>query len=698
MHGTKHAFELIWQAYSGEAAWQAVSDLSRFHRIQASPGFRQAAQWIHQSLGSYGLDAEIFSFPADNSTQSWSWGSFQEWECTEARLHLLASEDRAEDQGHSSQTLLADFRADPISLIQRSTSFDGEAEVVLLKDGIEESDYDGLDVAGKVVLSRGELRRVWELAVKERGAIGILFDGMRPVPHVRPEGDLADVRQYTSFWWQPGDTKCFGFVLTPRQGQTLRRMLKEAETPVRIRSRVASRLYDGALEVVSAAIPGETDEEIIVVAHLCHPQPSANDNASGAAAALETARTLHALIAKGSLTRPKRTIRFLWLAEMTGTIVYLAAREDALDRMIAGINLDMVGEDQNQTGSVWLIERPPDAAASFAPELLARLRDAMPGLEGMTDISPSHTGIGAIPLYRQAEVPFSGGSDHYIFSDPTVGVPTPMLIQWPDRFYHTAADTPDRTDPQSLARAGSLAAAYTYWLATAGANEATWLGHEMVARFKSQLIQTAQAIVAEAASKEDAEAMANEATSSNCGHGMVQAIHTLDQKLAYLLDRQKAALGTLQRLAPVECPVADLQAEVERVANHELAWAKGVVDLRAAATGLDTLPELPPRILSEDEQQAASLVPTRKVRGPIPLSQHLHRLGKEDRDAWQNLLKARKGRAAYTLTILALYWADGTRSVLDIADLVEMETGKRDVKVHLAFFRLLEKLQFVAFV
>ena len=36
----------IWQAFSGEGAWQTVTDLSRFHRIQASPGFRQAVRYL----------------------------------------------------------------------------------------------------------------------------------------------------------------------------------------------------------------------------------------------------------------------------------------------------------------------------------------------------------------------------------------------------------------------------------------------------------------------------------------------------------------------------------------------------------------------------------------------------------------------------------------------------------------------------
>ena len=673
---SRQVSELIWQTFSGEAAWQVVSDLSRFHRIQASPGYRQAAHLLHQRLTQEGLQAEILSYPADEETQFWAWPSFQEWDCTAAELHLVAPEDKA--------GVLADFRACPISLIQRSTPFEGDAEVVVLKDGEEEADYDELDVAGKVVLTRGDIHRVRQLAVEQRGALGILFDGMRPVTPVRPVGDLADIRQYTSFWWQPGATRCFGFVLTPRQGQAMRQLLEEADEPVQVRARVDSRLYDGEMEVVEAIIPGETDEQVLVVAHLCHPLPSANDNASGAAAAFEAARALQSLITSERLPGPRRTIRFLWMPEMTGTFAFLAQHEQELSQYVAGINLDMVGEDQEQTGSSWLIERPPEAAASFAPELLACLRDDLPGLKGMVDVAPSHTGLGAFPLYRQAEVPFSGGSDHYILSDPSVGVPTPMFIQWPDRFYHTSADTPDRTDPRSLARAGALAATYAYWVACAGAAEANWLGYEMVARFKAQAIEAAQKAAGEALEQDDGESLA-------------RTMAGLDRRLAYLLGRQKAALQTLERIATTDCIIPELQAEAEQALYHELAWTQSAVNLRAAELGLDALPAPQPPDLSEEEQEADKLIPARLMRGPVPLGQLLHRLDEDSQEQWRQLIKARKGGAHYTLSALALYWADGVRSVLEIADLIELEAGKRDVELLLLYLRLLEQLGFIEF-
>jgi hypothetical protein len=143
--------------------------------------------------------------------------------------------------------------------------------------------------------------------------------------------------------------------------------------------------------------------------------------------------------------------------------------------------------------------------------------------------------------------------------------------------------------------------------------------------------------------------------------------------------------------------LADLQAEAEQAVARELSWARGGVDLHAAALGLEALPIIPPRKLSEEEDQAAGLIPGRQVRGPIPLEQHLPRLGQEDREAWRALLKDRKGWAHYTQTSLALYWADGACSVLDISGLVELETGQQDLELLLTYFSLLEKLGFVSF-
>src|SRR5262249_50892127 len=160
-------------------------------------------------------------------------------------------------------------------------------------------------------------------------------------------------------------------------------------------------------------------------------QPGANDNASGAAATLECARVLAALARRGAWPEPRRSVRMLWMPEFTGTYAWQALRQDRVGETVAAVNLDMVGEAQADCGGAFLLERSALFLGWFADELLGRIRTA--SQDWVRDFS----GAGHYSLARLADVPYSGGSDHALWLDPAAGVPCPMLIQWPDRYYHS---------------------------------------------------------------------------------------------------------------------------------------------------------------------------------------------------------------------------------------------------------------------
>jgi aminopeptidase YwaD len=297
------ALDLIRTECSGQAALNFVGDISRCHRIQASPGFRQAAHYVLDTLTAWGVQAELLTFAANHATSYWGERMFQEWQTKLGTLHLI------EPAGEACK--LADYRDVPLSLLPRSSRFEGECELVVLNTGEERGDYTGLDVSGKIVLTSGNVMRVYSLAVETFGAAGILFDGMRSLEPVCPPMALPDAIQYTSFWWSSEDKPCFGFALSPRRGQWLRQLVRQQAAEgkaVRVRARVDAELYDGSIEDVVALIPGSGEQEVVVVSHLCHPAPCANDNASGAAAAMEAAHALYHLIESGALPRPPRSI------------------------------------------------------------------------------------------------------------------------------------------------------------------------------------------------------------------------------------------------------------------------------------------------------------------------------------------------------------------------------------------------------
>ena len=659
--------KVVGAEVSGEAAKQHVARIIQHHRIQASPGIRAAAHDVLNILQRSGIAAEIMVAPAREGVRFWGQHMFQEWEGRSASLHIVSPPEEA--------AKLCDFREIPISLIQRSIATPPvDAELVWLNDGTELAHYEGLDVENKIVLTSGRLDRVRDLAVEQFGAMGIVFYGMRDFAPVRPEMDLPDARQYTSFWWFGGEKRCFGFVLSPRRGEALRRLVTQralkGQDPVIVRAVVDSRFCDGEMEIVSACLPGETDEEVVVVAHLCHPRPSANDNASGCGAALEAAQALHSLITSGRLPTPKRSIRFLWLPEMTGTYAYLATNEARLPGMVAGVNLDMVGEDQDKCGSVWIVEYPPEAMPSFAGDLMVRVRDEL-----SVDLS-NLAGNQRYATFRQGVSPFSGGSDHYIFSDPTFGVPTPMLIQWPDRYYHTSEDTLDKVSAAMLAQVGTVTASYAYFVASAGRREAEWLAEEMLARTKAASALRVQSFVTRAATAGDAESLG-------------ALLLELERKLAYWTENQERAIDSVITLSQgARGVVQDVQGAVRGVLTADAERGRAFIRRRAIdlGTGELTLPTPPANPWAE---QAAKIVPHRLFPGPVTTTRFEGGLPSERRE---EIYRWRQERRLENLTILALYWVDGKRTLSEIAEKVEMESGLCDDEYLVRHFRLLEEL------
>lgn len=671
----KQLVETLQKEVSATRAFRHVSEVVRHHRIQASPGFREAAEYCRAALEAAGVAAEVAFYPADLKRANWSDRSFLEWEGISGELWVKGPEEYR----------VSSYAEEKHSLVQRSHSTPSggvEAELVVVEKADEDASYQGLAVRGKVVMVDRSIRDVKHLAVDVYGAVGIISDFLAEIPPVRNRLDLPDAVQYTSFWWsgRSDDVPCWGFVLSPRQGERLRKLWAKQQqdrgegrdpVPLKVRAVVESRFYEGTIENAIGFIPGETAEEVIVVAHLCHPQASANDNASGVGVALEVARTLNQLISEGKLARPRRGIRFLLPPEMTGTYAYLAENEATIPNLVAGVNLDMVGEDQAKCRSVFQVEYPPLAQPSFTGDLAARI------LQEIANEARNLAGTSGLPLFRHALTSFSGGSDHYILSDPTVGVPCPMLIQWPDRYYHTSQDTLDKVDPEMLKRVGVLTAAYAYFIANAGYREAAWLAHEMFARFAGELNRLVQEELERAGGAK--------------AEGRWKVLSLAEARLGFRMERKQADLASLARLAGasdrsrLEEAIAPLRQQMKELT----AAARGRLRAAARALGYDT--EGQESTLDQWEEKAASRVVERAFRGPWSTRDLFDRLPHR-REEWG---KFQKEHSQFRGMTVAMYWMDGQRSLLEVADLTELETGSRDVEYLVRYTELLEEAGYV---
>ena len=208
---------------------------------------------------------------------------------------------------------------------------------------------------------------------------------------------------------------------------------------IRVDGEVDVRREEKTVHNVSAYIPGESDEYVILGAHYDHLgmggpyslapgvtaiHPGADDNASGTAGVIELARWY------ARQPKQKRGILFLNFAGeemgLLGSAWYVAHPELPLDRAVAMINMDMIGRIRD--GKVFV------GGAATGTGLRAMLESIVPKYPLKFDFS---------------EGPESSSSDHTSFL--TGQVPSLFFFSGLHSDYHKPSDTADKIDAPDAA-------------------------------------------------------------------------------------------------------------------------------------------------------------------------------------------------------------------------------------------------------
>jgi len=453
----------IAEETSGAAAKRNLDTVTLQHRMRSGSQFDTASQHIYDVLEGYGLDeVEFLYYAADGETMFGTQKSRPLWDVRSAELWELEQVD-----GETRRVRrLGDWDSVPLSLAQDSLSGDVTTTLVDIGNGTADDDYAGKNVKGKLVLTESQPGAVVDMAVGKYGAAGI----------------ISYAPNQKSAWWKEDDrlvrwghigsfpgTKSFGFMISLGEARKLQQRLATGEE-ILFDAKVDASHEKGKYRFVTAAIHGtdKSQEDIHYTCHLDHPRPGANDNASGCMAILETARTLNALIRDGILPRPSRTLRFLWPAEIEGSIMYLTQLDDS-SRIKANIHMDMVGGGP-VTKSVFRISGGPMSVPSFISDLgheVGRfVNEQTEGFASGDDVEfPLYSKEGGKEPLLAIMEGLDMGSDHDVFFEGTWGIPGLYLHDWPDRYIHTNYDLAANIDPTKLKRAAFIGAVTGWFLA-----------------------------------------------------------------------------------------------------------------------------------------------------------------------------------------------------------------------------------------
>jgi len=530
-----------------------------------------------------------------------------------------------------------------MSVITDSNPGDVTAELVWVGAGVNEADYAGKDIAGKIVLATGYGGDVHRLAVLKYGARAVVcyLDDERAQDH-------PDMLQYTGMWPRAEelDRVTFGFNLTNRQGKKLRDLLLEGKKVVLKGTVSGTGLEPYFIDVVVAKIRGSEhpDEELVFSAHLDHPKESANDNASGSAAILDIARALKRLIESGKLPRPKRTLRFLWVPEWNGTMAYVNAHPELAGpalggKFLANLNLDMVGEHLELLHSQLIVTQTPDSLPSALNDLVA-------DVTAMVAQMNIRTLRGSLSALNYQVTPYIGGSDHMMFIDRKI--PGIMLSHSPDYTHHTSEDTPDKVDPVELERSEIIAAGALWYLANLDPAQAlewvSWTGAKAADRLGLAALQGHRQMTA--------------GTKEQCALNWAEAQNILN----LALNREKQVMASILHFNDTVDIKAAVKAMQEMLGTQYLSLATGLRTL-AQACGVETS-AAPPVGLRVDER-----IPLRLTRGPLNFGLPESKLPESERAWYRSPGFPLHGDARFEL----INFIDGRHSVSEIRNALSAE-------------------------
>jgi len=608
--------DAIANEVSGAAAANNVLEMCPYERVRPAAeynGTYREAEYATRMAKLYGYtDAHVERFPMPQ--KQWAGEMAELW------ISFPPAPNGPPGVVTPTKILLTRYSDLPATLATGSHSGDVTAEIVYVGRGDTDADYAGKDVKGKIVFASGPVGQVHNMAVRKYGAEGV-------ITYANQTGKAID-RPDQIAWSGVGGggggggqaqnqgRTTWGFILSHRMGMELLAYL-ESHRKVTGHAIVKASEYDSPMEVVVATIPGQSDQEVVFVAHLFEgvAKQGANDNCSGPATQLEAGRAWIKLINEGVLPKPKRTVRFIWVPEISGSRAYIQGHPDHPAHVLAAVDMDMVGADQTKNHNSLHLNTTPASLPSFLNEICQQMieyvgdtnreklhnRRVVYGfLNPIVDPKGSHD-----PFWYHIEK-FYGSSDHQVYLDATPRVPSIQFGNWPDAVYHTSEDSPMFQDPTQMKRAAFLTIAVGDVLANAGVKEAVsvaamTVGHARE-RLGDELVRASQSI----------------AGSSNAGElqtNYKEAVNLIQQGYT----REEAAILSAAALGPKEemdrfgmNAVAGLDKSFSFGLDKDLEQLK--MEYQAIAQAMNVTASEP--TLTDAEKAAALLYPRPKTGTP----------------------------------------------------------------------------------
>lgn len=398
--------------------------------------YKAAADYVYDLLQQEGLPAERYTFPADGKATYMDMRTPLAWEASLGRLTVVNSAIPF------AEPVVADYERHPFHLVKGST---GTPEGGICTKVITEDQFlAGEDATGALLLLNTETRARSAIITPllDRGGIGFISCCLgRGAAKETPDCVTwcnAATDDHGHWHVQSEDRDFIGFSVSPRTGDALRSAI--AAGPLEVLVESDGRRYEGEIDAISSLIPGKSEKEIWLIAHLY--EPFFADNSLSVIMAMEIAKKI---LQYGT---PNFSLRLVFSMETYGLpAVWERLAEKVQGKVLGALDIDT---PPAYTFDKIFKNRLASYAAPFFGNYLFLMASkayefVFPGLEKCVETRVEY-------------------GDDLILGDPTVGVPTIYFEEAECRHHHSSYWALERVEADKVRRSYALVALWTFMM------------------------------------------------------------------------------------------------------------------------------------------------------------------------------------------------------------------------------------------
>ena len=423
----KKLYNLVLRHLQMDALLKNANALYAWEQDPGYKRFEKSADVCVKALQEAGFsNIEKIALPCDGRTAYMDHTMPQAWDRTgRCTLEIISPKISKEE------CLLCDSERNPLEAGIWSPSTPNGGITAEIVSG------DEAEVAGKFVYNPEPPKNKQMIAWSKGGAIGVICTKMEAA-EVAPD-TLCWMNGIGHYGWyySKEDKRLPVFVLTPRRAKFLEGLLQKGK--VKAHCVMKTRIYDGAINVITGRIPGDSPEELVMLAHIY--EPFVADDAVGFAGCVETGRILKQLADVGKL-HLRRSLRVVFAMERYGFFGFFADK-NRTKRIFAGQNMDAFCSKTYSLGQMPLsFFMSPVCNPFFGDVLQKRMLDTLlPDIKYICRHSILH--------------------DDSFGGDPDLDFPTLWIEEGTGKFHHNKHAAFNEIDEELTPRVLSLITAYT---------------------------------------------------------------------------------------------------------------------------------------------------------------------------------------------------------------------------------------------